>query len=95
MENIRQTNNKEAIEELKKKIDKNSKVAGGGVADSFSDLPIESLISAPILSAAKDQRELCSVYLNEIEHLAYKDQRTVAIPRTFADIYHERTDGEF
>ncbi len=43
------------------------------VADSFAGLPIESLICAPILAAAKGQQELTAVYLDGIMKLAYKD----------------------
>lgn len=64
--------NPEALN-LQGKTDKNDKVGGGGVADSFSGLPIESLICAPILAAAKGQQELTAVYLDGIMKLAYKD----------------------
>lgn len=45
----------------------------GNVTDSFAGLPIESLICAPILAAAKGQQELTAVYLDGIMKLAYKD----------------------
>lgn len=42
-------------------------------ADQFVGLPIESLICAPILAAAKGQQELTAVYVETIKKLAYKD----------------------
>ncbi|MDE6516782.1 MAG: hypothetical protein K2L18_02900, partial [Acetatifactor sp.] len=35
---------------------------GNGVADSFSSLPIDSLICGPIVAAARGQQELTQVY---------------------------------
>ena len=42
------------------------------ISDSFAGLPIESLICAPIIAAAKGQQELVSVYVDGIMKLAYK-----------------------
>ena len=50
----------------------------GNIADSFAGLPIESLICAPILAAAKGQQELTAVYLDGIMKLAYKDGKPPA-----------------
>lgn len=54
--------------------EKNETVLGdnvGDVAKSFGSLPIENLICAPIIAAAKGQQELTSVYIDGIERLAY------------------------
>lgn len=45
-----------------------------GVADSFTGLPIESLICKPIVAAAQAQQELTAVYIDGIKKLAYNDQ---------------------
>ncbi len=52
------------------------------VADSFAGLPIESLICAPILAAAKGQQELTAVYLDGIMKLAYKDGKAAEPGKT-------------
>ena len=44
---------------------------GGGVADEFVGLPIESLICGPIIAAAKGQQELTAVYVDGIRKLAF------------------------
>ena len=41
------------------------------VAEQFVGLPIESLICAPIIAAAKGQGELVDVYLDTVKKLAY------------------------
>ena len=43
------------------------------VAKSFDSLPIENLICAPIIAAAKGQQELTSVYIDTLMRLAYKE----------------------
>ena len=45
---------------------------GNGVADSFSSLPIDSLICGPIVAAARGQQELTQVYIDTVMKLAYK-----------------------
>lgn len=42
------------------------------ISESFAGLPIESLICAPIIAAAKGQQELVAVYVDGIKKLAYK-----------------------
>lgn len=46
---------------------------GNGVADSFSSLPIDSLICGPIVAAARGQQELSQVYVDTVIKLAYKE----------------------
>lgn len=46
------------------------------IGETFEGLPIESLICAPIVAAAKGQQELTSVYVDSIMQLAYaKDEK--------------------
>jgi len=47
-------------------------VGDGDVTSQFVGLPIESLICAPILAAAKGQQELQAVYIDGLMKLAYK-----------------------
>ena len=42
-------------------------------AQNFERLPIEDLICAPIIAAAKGQQELTSVYIDTLMHLAHSD----------------------
>ena len=43
--------------------------------EKYTGLPIESLISAPIIAAAKAQQELVSVYIDGIKKLAYSSDK--------------------
>lgn len=61
------------LPEEKKKTD--SKVSGNDVSKQFTGLPIESLICAPIIAAAKGQQELTAVYIDGIKKLAYADDK--------------------
>lgn len=47
--------------------------ANDDVAGSFTGLPIESLISKPIVAAAQAQQELTAVYIDGIKKLAYDE----------------------
>lgn len=44
--------------------------------EKFAELPIESLIGAPITAAEKGQQELTAVYIDGLEKLAYEDDKT-------------------
>lgn len=46
---------------------------GNSAADSFSSLPIDSLICGPIVAAARGQQELSQVYVDTVIKLAYKE----------------------
>lgn len=47
---------------------------GSDIAQSFEGLPIENLITAPIIAAVKGQQELSSVYIDNLLSLAYSDE---------------------
>ena len=51
----------------------NPVVGGQKAAKQFDGLPIESLICAPIIAAAKGQQELTAIYVDGIKKLAYKE----------------------
>lgn len=44
--------------------------------DQFDGLPIESLISAPIVAAAQGQQELSATYIDSLKKLAYTPNST-------------------
>ena len=48
--------------------------ADSETALNFERLPIEDLICAPIIAAAKGQQELTSVYIDNLMRLAYSDE---------------------
>lgn len=50
------------------------KLKENDVTQQFAGLPIESLICAPIIAAAKGQQELTAVYIDGIKKLAYTDE---------------------
>lgn len=55
------------------KKEANPTVKGKNPSEQFAGLPIESLICAPIIAAAKGQQELTAVYIDGIKKLAYSD----------------------
>ncbi|MCM1253105.1 MAG: DUF2589 domain-containing protein [Clostridium sp.] len=46
------------------------------IAQNFVGLPIESLICAPIIAAAKGQQELTAIYVDTVKSLAYQKDGT-------------------
>ncbi len=69
-----ETNERKEIIAAEPEGKENGKGEGsGGAANQFVGLPIESLICAPILAAAKGQQELTAVYIDGVKKLAYKD----------------------
>lgn len=50
------------------------------IVQSFEGPPIEDLITAPIIAAAKGQQELTSVYIDNLMHLAHSDEIHAPLP---------------
>lgn len=58
-------------------------------------LPIEDLISRPIIAAAKGQQELTSVYIDNLMRLAYSDENDeeTKLPKTNVQHLDTNNDG--
>lgn len=62
----------------------------GDIKNEFVGLPIESLICAPILAAAKGQQELTAVYIDGLKKLAYKDEANGDTSTNTLDFTYQR-----
>lgn len=60
------------------------------IKKEFVGLPIESLICAPILAAAKGQQELTAVYIDGLKKLAYKDEANGDTSTNTLDFTYQR-----
>lgn len=66
--------NKHLIEQVTQKTSKTTNDDSSDVAQISDGLPIESLISKPIIAVAKGQQELTSVYNDTLMHLLLTDK---------------------
>lgn len=63
-------------EELKTENTNATTSPPNNTGDQFGRLPIESLISAPIVAAAQGQQELSATYIDSLKKLAYTPNST-------------------
>lgn len=67
---------------------------GNEITDSFASLPMESLICASIVAAARGQQALTEIYIEGVKRLAYEDgdSGTSSFPCSCSGVYHGRVD---
>ena len=76
MTNNELTNTTETKKEELKTENTNATSPPSNTGDPFDRLPIESLISAPIIAAAQGQQELSATYIDSLKKLAYTPNST-------------------